>query len=98
MLAAGGDFLYAQAVKMVEIEVLVADAGQELILADGLGAFGEDGAEALAGAGVDAEAGIEGIEKAGGRRRDRDGRQLVHDGADQRAEVGLEGVREVRRV
>ena len=66
-----GNFLNIEAVEAVEIEVLKADARQELVLANGFGALGKNRAETLTGARVNAEAGIEAIEEPRGRRWNR---------------------------
>ena len=55
MLKQRRDFLEVQSIKAVEVKMLIADTGQELILPYGFGALSEDGAEALAGARVDPE-------------------------------------------
>ena len=56
-----GNFLDIESIEAIEIEVLKADAGEEFILANGLGAFGEDRTKALTGTRVDTETGVEAV-------------------------------------
>src|SRR5205814_4982393 len=74
VLEDGAKLPQIDAIRLVEVEILVADTDEQLVLTDGIGALGEDRAKTFGGARHHAEGRIKGENKS---RRGRGERQLA---------------------